>query len=65
MGTAIETRDVLSKLDGVIRVHPNGLNGKALVYVKDKKAFTEAIAKEALAKTEKLRLRKMEVAPKA
>lgn len=61
MSTAIETRDVLSKLDGVIRVHPNGLNGKALVFVKDKKAFTEAIAKEALARTEKLRLRKMEV----
>lgn len=62
MATAIETRDVLSKLDGVIRVHPNGLNGKALVFVKDKKAFTESMAKEALAKTEKLRLRKMEVA---
>lgn len=61
MSTAIETRDVLSKLDGVIRVHPNGLNGKALVFVKDKKAFTEAIAKEALERTEKLRLRKMEV----
>lgn len=65
MSTAIETRDVLSKLDGVIRVHPNGLNGKALVYVKDKKAFTEEAAKTALAATEKLRLRKFEVAPKA
>lgn len=62
MSTAIETRDVLSKLDGVIRVHPNGLNGKALVFVKDKKTFTETMAKDALAKTEKLRLRKMEVA---
>jgi len=62
MATAIETRDVLSKLDGVIRVHPNGLNGKALVFVKDKKAFTEASVKTALATTEKLRLRKMEVA---
>ncbi len=62
MGTAIETRDVLSKLDGVIRVHPNGLNGKALVFVKDKKAFTEEKAKQALDKTEKLRFRKMEVA---
>ena len=37
MATAIETRDVLSKLEGVIRVHPDGLNGKALVFVKDKK----------------------------
>ena len=62
MATAIETRDVLSKLDGVIRVHPNGLNGKALVFVKDKKAFTEEKAKQALDKTEKLRFRKMEVA---
>ena len=62
MSTAIETRDVLSKLDGVIRVHPNGLNGKALVFVKDKKAFTQDAAKTALAGTEKLRLRKFEVA---
>jgi hypothetical protein len=62
MATAIETRDVLSKLEGVIRVHPNGLNGKTLVFVKDKKVFTEEMAKTALAATEKLRLRKMEVA---
>lgn len=60
MGTAIETRDVLSKLDGVIRVHPNGLNGKCLVLVKDKKAFTEAIAKAALLTTKALRLRRIE-----
>ncbi|MBL9079971.1 MAG: hypothetical protein JNL08_20935 [Planctomycetes bacterium] len=62
MSTAIETRDVLSKLDGVIRVHPNGLNGKCLVFVKDKKAFTKEVAEEALAKTKELRLRKFEVA---
>jgi hypothetical protein len=60
MSTAIETRDVLSKLEGVIRVHPNGLNGKATVHVKDKKAFTEAAAKAALAGTKDLRLRKFE-----
>lgn len=60
MNTAIETRDVLSKLDGVIRVHPNGLNGKALVFVKDKKAFTEEVAKQALQGTKDLRLRKFE-----
>jgi hypothetical protein len=65
MGTAIETRDVLSKMEGVVRVHPNGLNGKALVFVKDKKAFTEDVAKKALAATEKLRLRKFDIAPKA
>jgi hypothetical protein len=65
MGTAIETRDVLSKLVGVSRVHPNGLSGKALVFVKDKKAFTEDAAKKALEGTQKLRLRKFEVAPKA
>lgn len=62
MGTAIETRDVLSKLDGVIRVHPNGLNGKALVFVKDKKAVTKAKIEEALATTKKLRLRKFKKA---
>ena len=59
MSTAIETRDVLSKLDGVIRVHPNGLNGKTLVFVKDKKAVGKEDFKEALATTKKLRLRKM------
>jgi len=62
MGTAIETRDVLSKLPGVIRVHPNGLNGKALVYVKDKKAVTKQVIEEAMASTAKLRLRKMKKA---
>jgi len=62
MSTAIETRDVLSKLPGVIRVHPNGLNGKALVFVKDKKALTEEAVKTALAATKELRLRKFEVA---
>ncbi len=59
MGTAIETRDVLSKLDGVIRVHPNGLNGKALVYVKEKKAINEDILKEAFKGSTKLGFRKM------
>jgi hypothetical protein len=53
----------LSKLDGVIRVHPNGLNGKATVFLSDKKAFTEKEAKEALLNTKALRLRKFE-APK-
>ena len=59
MGTAIQTRDVLSKLDGVIRVHPNGLNGKALVFVRDKKSVSKDIVAEALAGTKKLRLRKL------
>ncbi len=62
MGTAIETRDVLAKLEGVIRVHPNGLNGKALVFVKSKDGFDEKKAKEALAATKELRLRKFHVA---
>ena len=59
MGTAVETRDVLSKVPGVIRVHPNGVTGKTLVYVKDKNAVTEKLLTEAMEKTEKLRLRKM------
>ena len=62
MGTAIETRDVLSKLDGVIRVHPNGLNGKALVYVNNKKSVTQDKVKAALKGTRKLRLRKFKKA---
>ena len=70
MGTAVETRDVLSKVPGVIRVHPNGVTGKTLVYVKDKNAVTEKLLTEAMEKTEKLRLRKMskadaEVQPKS
>lgn len=59
MGTAIETRDVLSKLPGVIRVHPNGLNGKALVFVKDKTSVTKKVVETAMLGTKKLRLRKM------
>ena len=63
MATAIEARDALSKLDGVIRVHPNGLSQKALVFVKDKKSFSEAKVKETLLKnTGKLTFRKMELA---
>lgn len=59
MATAIETRDVLGKLDNVIRVHPNGLNGKALVFVSNKKKVKSTHIKEALASTAKLRFRKM------
>lgn len=56
----MQTRDVLSKLDGVIRVHPNGLNGKALLFVKGKKSVTEEQVEKALAGTPKLRLRKFQ-----
>jgi len=62
MSTAIETRDVLSKMEGVIRVHPNGLSGKALVFVKDKKAVDADKFKEALKGSQKLVFRRMEVA---
>jgi hypothetical protein len=62
MGTAIETRDVLSRLDGVIRVHPNGMNGKALVFVREKKAFDMKKVDEALKATKDLRMRKHEIA---
>ena len=62
MATAIETRDVLSKMDGVIRVHPNGLSGKALIFVKGKKAVDADKVKEALKGSLKLSLRRMEVA---
>ena len=59
MGSAVETRDVLSKLDAVIRVHPNGLNGKAKVFISDKTKVNREIIEEALSKTKKLRFRKM------
>lgn len=61
MGTAIETREVLSKLDGVIRVHPNGLNGKAEVYVRDRKDLDKEKVQEALKDSDKLKLRKMRI----
>ncbi|MEY4672463.1 MAG: hypothetical protein RL148_247 [Planctomycetota bacterium] len=60
MSSCIETREVLSKLEGVLRVHPFGLNGKCTVMVSDKKAFTEKKVEEALKATKELRLRKME-----
>ncbi len=59
MGTAVETRDVLQKVPGVIRAHPNGVTSKCLVFVKDKEAFTEKAAEDALLQTAKLRLQKM------
>ena len=50
----------MSQLAGVIRVHPNGLNGKCLVFVKDKDAVTEEKADEALRMgTKECRVRKM------
>ncbi|MFN3241028.1 MAG: hypothetical protein ACE37K_05880 [Planctomycetota bacterium] len=52
----------MKKLDGVIRVHPNGVNGKALVFVKDKKSLTEEKVETALKATKKLRLRKFKKA---
>ncbi len=61
MSTALQTREVLSKLEGVLRVHPFGNNGKALVYVAEKAKFTEeAAAKAMLQSTKDLRVRKME-----
>ena len=59
MSTAIEARDALSKIDGVIRAHPNGLNGKALVFVKDKKAVGREEFKKAFEGSKKLSFRKM------
>ena len=43
-------------------MHPFGHNGKALVYVTDAKAFSADKAKEALAATKSLRLRRVEKA---
>ncbi len=63
MATANQTRAVLSQLEGVLRVHPFGHNGKALVFVSDKDKFTEEAAAKALIQgTKDLRVRKMVVA---
>ena len=51
----------MSQLEGVLRVHPFGHNGKALVFVDGKDKLTEAVAAKALLKgTKEQRLRKME-----
>ena len=48
----------MSKIDGVIRVHPNGMNGKALVFVRDAKKFDTDKLKTAFEGSKKLRLSK-------
>ena len=52
----------MSKVDGVTRVHPNGMNGKVLVHVSKKGALTKKKVKELLDGHEKLRLRKFKKA---
>jgi hypothetical protein len=49
----------LSQLEGVIRVHPNGLNGKALVYVSDKKKVGREEFEKAFAGDKELSVRKV------
>jgi len=56
--SAHKTREVLSSIEDVIRVHPFGLNGKCLVYMQDKKALTKEKIDKALSNTDKLSLRK-------
>lgn len=50
----------MAKLAGVIRCHVFAEDEFALVHVSDAKLFTEPKAKDALAKTKKLRLRGFE-----
>jgi hypothetical protein len=50
MNTAMQTREVLSKFEGVLRVHPFGHNGKAYVFVAAETKFSEEAANEALLK---------------
>ena len=60
MSTALQTRAVLGELEGVLRVHPFGHNGKALVFVSEPKKFTQEAADKALMMgTKDLRVRKM------
>jgi hypothetical protein len=61
-GTAVEARNLLSKVEGVIRVHPDGTTGKALVFVKDRKAVDADKIREALKASVRLRFQKMEIA---
>jgi hypothetical protein len=60
MSTALEARAALSKLDGVVRVHAFGHNGKAVVMFADKKPLTKEMVDEVLKGSSKLKLRKLE-----
>jgi len=62
LGTAVEARNLLSKVEGVIRVHPDGTTGRALVFVKDRKAVDGDKIREALKASVRLRFQKMEIA---
>jgi len=62
MATAVKTREVLGGLDKVTRVLAYGHNGKALVFVSEKKALDKNKVKEALDATKELKLRKMQKA---
>lgn len=60
MPSCLEARETFSKLEGVVRAHPYGHNGRVLVFVSDKKAITEEIIEEALRSSPAgLRLRKI------
>lgn len=49
----------MSKIEGVIRVHPFGINCTALVFVSDPDKLTETAVQDALRRTSELSLRKM------
>jgi hypothetical protein len=49
----------LKKIEGVIRVHTFGLNGKALVVTDSKKMLTEEAVNQALRSAKDLKARKI------
>lgn len=54
----MEIRGILSKVDGVIRVHPYGANGRVRVYVTRKGAITKKSVEKLLSEHKKFRVRK-------
>ena len=48
----------MEKVDGVVRVHPYGANGKVIVYVNKKGAITKKVVEGLLKDHPKLKVRK-------
>ena len=58
MSSCVKARAALSDFDGVVRVHPYGLNGRVMVYVSKRDALDKETIEGAL-KMQGLRLRKI------
>ena len=56
--SCVEIREILKKVDGVVRVHPYGANGKVIVHTTKKGVITKKVAEGLLKDQPKLKVRK-------